>query len=170
MDANISMNNFLTAIKPIIDTFLPLKKVTKKYHKRKYKPWITYNILSMMDKRDKLLRKSNRLKRNNPAWVTARNEYKVIRNKIVDMTFRSKQNFYNSYFTTNNGNLRKIWQGIKQIINIKSKSYDSPTCVYDAEGNLVTEPTDIANAFVHQYTSVADKILSERIYEGDGNF
>ena len=170
LDANLSTNNFFSAIEPIISKFLPLKKVTKKDHKRKYKPWISNDIISMMEKRDKLLRKSNRLKRNTDNWTNVRNEYKIIRNKVVDLTFRSKLNFYNSYFTTNNGNLRKIWQGIKQIINIKSNNYDSPTCVYDVEGNLVTEPTAIANSFVHQYSSVADEILSKRKYEGDGDF
>ena len=50
------------------------------------------------------------------------NEYKTLRNQILDLTKKSKPNFYQNYFNENNSNLRKVWQGIKEIINIKSKN------------------------------------------------
>ena len=55
------------------------------------------------------------------------------------------------------GNLKKVWQGIKEIINIKSKNFDHPTCIIDGS-NTITNPTDIANAFNNYFTSVAANI------------
>ena len=67
-------------------------------------------------------------------------------------------------------NLRKVWKGIKGIINVKQKSNDIPTCLTDKEGNTVTNPKKIAGIFCDQYSSVAEEILKKRKYEGDGNF
>ena len=96
-------------------------------------------------------------------------EYKRIRNFIVELIKRSKREFYSEYFTTNSGNLRKIWKGINDIINIKSRSFATPTSI-DDNGNIITDPTAISNVFIDHYTSVADKILNERSYNGDGNY
>ena len=39
--------------------------------------------------------------------------------------------FYQNYFNENNTNLRKVWQGIKEIINIKAKNNATPVCVME---------------------------------------
>ena len=167
-DANLSFNKFISAINPIIDKYMPLVKVSNKNHKRRYRPWITAGIRISMRRRDKLLRKISKMKdseRKTILW----SEYKRIRNFIVELIKRSKREFYSEYFTTNSGNLRKIWKGINDIINIKSRSFDSPTSI-DDNGNIITDPTAISNVFIDHYTSVADKILNERSYNGDGNY
>ena len=42
---------------------------------------------------------------------------------------------HDKYFTKNSNNLKKIWKGIKEIINIKSKNYDIPTCIQVGNNN-----------------------------------
>jgi len=145
---------------------MPLEKVKNKEHKRRYKPWITPGIRRSMNRRDKLLHKVIKMK-NLPNKLSLQAEYKLLRNQIVELTKLSKQNFYNTYFTSNNGNLRKIWQGIKRIINIKSQSFDTPSCILHKDGNIVTDPKEISDCFAEQFTLVADKILEQRRYNGD---
>ena len=53
--------------------------------------------------------------------------YKILRNQLTTLIKQNKNRFYEEYFTKNNKNLRMM-KGIKEIINVKSKSYDSPTC------------------------------------------
>ena len=167
-DANISFNNFITAINPVIDKYMPLVKISNKSHKRRYKPWITSEIRKDIQNREKILRKVIRTK-DPLRRATIEANYKLKRNQIVEAIKRSKQNFYSEYFTENNGNLRKIWQGIKDIINIKSRSFESPTSINE-NGNIITDPHEIPNCFVRHYASVADNILSERKYNGTGNY
>ena len=38
---------------------------------------------------------------------------------------------YQNYFNENNTNLKRVWQGIKEIINIKAKNNSSPVCVME---------------------------------------
>ena len=69
-----------------------------------------------------------------------------MKNEITALTRRSKKEYYNNYFSTNKNNLQKIWKGIKEIINIKSKSFSQPTCIVE-DKNTLSKPKDIANAF-----------------------
>ena len=57
----------------------------------------------------------------------------------MDTIQKSKQQFYQSYFSRYNTNSRKIWDAIKGIINIKSKSYNSPNCIEDGD-EIITDP------------------------------
>ena len=82
---------------------------------------------------------------------------------------KSKQNCYQNYFNENNTNLRKVWHGIKEIINIKAKNNASHVCVME-NNDLVTDPTDVRNLFNKYYSSVAENILNKRNFIGDGNF
>ena len=48
--------------------------------------------------------------------------FNQIKNEITSLTRKSKKQYYKYYFNTNDKNLKKIWNGIKEIINIKQKS------------------------------------------------
>ena len=58
----------------------------------------------------------------------------------------SKKMYYEKYFTTNNNNLKKIWSGIKEIINVKPKNYDIPTSIQVDNHNII-DPLKICNSF-----------------------
>ena len=54
--------------------------------------------------------------------------YKVIKNRITDIIRISNQ-FFISYFTENYyNNLRKIWLGIKELINMITKTKNTINC------------------------------------------
>jgi hypothetical protein len=80
------------------------------------------------------------IKAKNPARkAPMQNAYKELRNKVVELTRKSKLLFY-TYFSANSKNLRKVWQCIKSLINIKSRANDVPTYMYDDKGNLSQTP------------------------------
>ncbi|MCH2406071.1 MAG: reverse transcriptase family protein, partial [Nitrosopumilus sp.] len=65
--------------------------------------------------------------------------------------------------------LSKTWQGIKEIINIKNKNLDHPSCITHENKNI-SDPVVIANNFNDYYVSIADNILKERKYNGNKSF
>ena len=65
--------------------------------------------------------------------------------------------------------MQKIWKGIKEIINIKSKNFDHPTCLQVGDQNI-TDPIAISNTFNDYFTSIADKILEKRKYNGTKSY
>ena len=53
-------------------------------------------------------------------------------------------------------------EGIKEIINIKSKNFDYPTCLQAG----ATDPIATSNSFNDYFTSIADNIFANRKYDG----
>ena len=85
------------------------------------------------------------------------------------MTRLGKKAYYQKYFAENKDNLQKTWKGIKEIINIKSKNFDYPTCLQVSDANI-TEPTAITNSFNDYFTLIPDEILKKRKYNGTKSY
>ena len=136
---------------------MPLRKVSKREYKRRYKPWITDKIFEKINKKNVVFKKYMNCK--NPLTKEQLNtEFKLIKNDITKLSRQSKKDYYNQYFTANTNNLQKIWKGIKEIINIKTKYYSHPTCIIENR-KTITNPKEIADTFNKYYTSVADETL-----------
>ena len=166
-DVNHSFKIFFDKINELLDRYAPLKKVTQKQFKQRLKPWVTDKIL------DKIALKNNFLKRytlckNMEQKNTLYCQFKKLKNEITDLTRRGKKEFYKNYFADNKNNLKKVWKGIKEIVNIKSKNFDQPSCVQNGS-MMATDPTDISNSFNKYFTSIADDILRKRKFEGNNS-
>ena len=156
-DAEKSMNNLLNLTNRIIDTYYPLHKLTKKEFKQTLKPWITTGILNSIQRKDELFRRYMACK-DNVIKSNTHNEYKALKNRITSLIHFSKKNYYTKYFDQYSNNIKKIWTGIKGIINIKTKDQNSPNCI-EVDNELVTDNAEIPNKFNDYFSTVADKIL-----------
>ena len=107
--------------------------------------------------------------KNNQIKKQKYEEYRVLKNNLNEIIKSSKKIHCEKYFTKNSNNPKKIWKGIKEIINIKSKNYDIPTCI-QVGNNIITDPLKICNSFNEYFTSIADVILKNRKYEGNKIF
>ena len=163
-DVNQSLQTFLTKINELLDKYMPLRKITKKEYKRKFKPWITDDIINKLDKKNATFRKYMKCKDQTKKDELNTN-YKCQKNEITTLMRQSKKDYYNHYFSSNTKNLQNIWKGIKEIINIKTKTFSNPTCIME-NNKTYTNPIDIANSFNRYYTSIADEILNKRKYGG----
>ena len=85
-------------------------------------------------------------------------EYKDLKNRLNSLIFQSKKNHFTKYFNQYSDNIKKIWIGIKNIINIKPKDHNSPNCI-EVNNEQITDNTDICNNFNEYFTTIADKIL-----------
>ena len=52
-----------------------------------------------------------------------------------------------------NNNLRKLWDGIKELVNIKPKNNASINCIL-VNGKTITAPMEIANNFNIYFTKL----------------
>ena len=164
-DTDHSMEIFMEKINTLLDKYMPLHKVTQKEYKRRFKPWISDQILTKIDAKNKKFKKYMECK-NSITKAILRNEFRIMKNELLTETRQSKKAYYNKYFTENKDNLQKTWKGIKEVINIKSKNYSCPTCITDEIKTTITDPLKIANSFNKYYTSIASNILNKRKYNG----
>ena len=125
---------------------MPPKKLSNKEFKRMYKPWITNGIVNSISRENKLYNKYTKTK-DNAQKIIYFEEYKILRNTINELVRISKKAYYESFFTEHNNNIKKVWQGIKEIVNIKSKNLNNPTCI-EINNRIITDPQMICNSFM----------------------
>ena len=163
-DPNISTENFVKTMSDLVDKHLPLKKIPNKNQVRTDKPWVTPDIIHKIKRRDKLYKAYIRKKHPH-----LKDEIKVKNNEIQQLTRQSKKTYYEKYFNDNKQNVEKIWDGIKQIINIKPAILNSPTCIIDKD-QTITDNKNIAESFNDYFSTVAANILSKQKFEGNKSF
>ena len=52
--------------------------------------------------------------------------YHLFRNRVKRDLKKAKRNYYTKYFEDNRQNIKKTWEGIRSIINIKYTIYNYP--------------------------------------------
>ncbi len=88
----------------------------KKLNKRKLKG-LAGVFKKMLSIRDKLFQQLNA-----DNSVTTSRALKLFRNRVVNELKESKKNYYHQYFDENKNNMKMLWKGIKNIVNLKPKT------------------------------------------------
>ena len=125
-DVNLSTDRFFSKMNTIIDKHIPIKKVTAKECKEQLKPWITPTIIAKINTKNKLHKKIVKSKSRETQL-----KFNKIKNEITSLTRINKEIHYKKYFDNHSKDSKKIWNGIKEIINLKQKSSTSPTSLID---------------------------------------
>ena len=141
--------------------------MTKKEVKRKEKPWITNEILSLIRQREKFHKKFIKEKDQSKKNIF-HEQYRTFRNQIVTASRQSKKLYFQKYFEENSLNLRNTWRGIKSIININHKGKSKPTSLIIGD-ELITDPYIVADEFNNYFSSIAGQ-LQNSIHTQGQNF
>ena len=166
-DPNISFEGFHREISTLVDKYIPLRKMTKKEMKQSHKPWVTNEILKLIQQRNKLHKQFIKAK-NEETKNLLHARYKTLRNQIVSMCRHSKKDYYQNYFTINSNNLRNTWRGIKTIIHLDKNSKFHPSSI-NINNEISNDPKEIANEFNCYFSNIARKLQSSIHYQ-DQNF
>ena len=164
--------NFLNIIDNLLDKHIPYEKNSNKIKKQNSKPWINNDILNAIKNKHKIynqyLKSKNLIIKNDLL-----NKFKLLKNDITKQIRQSKRDHYNGFFQKYRHNARKLWQGINEIINTKTKNKFMPTSIeieVDKKLITITDEKQIANTFNQHYTTIAEKILKSRKYPGNKHF
>ena len=115
------------------------------------KPWISKGILKSIEKRTEFAEHALELKMVQKRRIAQSFRfYRNLQNKISRI---SKPNHYKNFFEVNKNKLSKVWQGIKEMINIKKKSTQQNTNINN-NGKLITGKKQIANTFNHFFCDI----------------
>ena len=103
---------------------------------------MTPDIVKLIRIRDRLFSR----KKREPDNILVRETYNRVRNRVNRYIQKAKKDHYKSYFETHSTNIRKTWEGIRKIVNVK-KSSDFTISQLNVKGKIVDNPVDIANNF-----------------------
>ena len=96
------------------------------------------------------------------------------KSKVKYLLQNSKSQHFSKYFLENSTNIKKLWDGVNQIISpSKTKSPNSINCLEINEQDnkkTITNPKDISNAANKYFTNIASDILKKTKYKGNKQF
>ena len=119
-NADLSSELFLKKIEQLINFWTPLQRVPNKKKKLQNQPWVTKGLLKSIKTKNrpyrKMCRTKNPLKREELV-----NKVKIYKKYILNLTRKSKPNYFNNFFHQNKLNIFKTWEAIRKIINITTK-------------------------------------------------
>ena len=73
---------------------------------------------------------------------------------------QSKRKYYLSYFNKFKHNSKKIWSGIRNILDLEKYKSHSNICL-NIEGHFTTSQAQVANKFNHFFINVAQNLVSK---------
>ena len=151
-----SFKKFYDTVTKKLDEMAPIKKLTKKEKGLKNNPWITHGILKSMRQRDTCYKKF--VKEKDPLLKQDyHKQYKLLRNHIVLLIRISKKDYYAKYFEEQSSNIKKTWDGIRDLINVSKKSSKSLNKVFH-DGKFVTSNKDIASVMNKFFTNIGSSV------------
>ena len=112
-NVNDQFNDFYWKIEGCVERHAPVKELSTKEKKMKSKPWISPNITKLIKYRNKLFKR----KKRQPNNEIIKELYNQKRNEVNREIKRSKKN-YIQHFEENSNNIKKIWSGIRELVNI----------------------------------------------------
>jgi len=156
MNTDESCYKFYSIITNLLNEMAPMKKLTRKELSLKQNPWITYGIIKSMKRRDQLYK--DVLSEKDPGKKkNIYDKYKKYRNMIISLIRKNKKKFYIDYFTEHNKNIKKTWEGIRQLVNINKKKCFNIKLIND-NNSPITDNKEMANAFNNFYSNLGNSI------------
>ena len=148
-NANDLFSDFHHKLKGCVDRHAPIKQLTPKEVKLTNKPWITPEISKMIKIRNKTFAR----KKRQPNNENISRLYNLIRNRVSCELKKSKKRYYHDYFEENKMNIKNIWSGIREIVNIRnSKPYKISQL--KVGGNFINNTKEISNKLNEYFVNV----------------
>ena len=136
----------------IIDKHIPVKQLSKRERKFLSKPWITSALRKSIYVKNNLYKK----------FIKTRSTYihtkfKSYRNKLNHLLKISKKEYYNNYFFDNINDCKRIWKGVKQIVNYKPPT-SAKHIKLRVNDRVIVSPVEVANAFNTYFSSIGNNL------------
>ena len=142
-------SDFYIKLEGCVDRHAPIKKLNHKEVKLAQKPWISKELNKMINIKNKLFYRKKRQPNNN----VVRELYNKFRNRVNRELKKSKVEYYSQYFEDNNNNSKKLWEGIKSIINMKNSKLSNINQL-KINDEILDNPKEIVEAFNDFFVNV----------------
>jgi len=158
-DANPEENYkiFHNTLLNIINKHIPHKKVKFNKYKHKKNEWITIGILKSIKHRDNLLKDMKSCNVSSNQYVVAQKTYKDYKSILQKVIRKSKELYYQEYFTKNKDNMSKTWRKIKDLTSKKTSDKINPHFIIN--GSIKTDEKEIADNFNNYFLSIATNVV-----------
>ena len=156
IDTNTSVSNFHFKIETLLDEMAPVKRLTKKEIGLQQRPWITPDIMSDINERNKLYKEF--IEEKSPdSKIDKYNTYKAKRNLVTSRLRKAEKDFHTAFFEENKDKVKETWKGIRNLINVSKKATTNIEKIIE-NGKETTNTVEIANALNTFYVNIGKTI------------
>ena len=149
-DVNDQFNDFYFKIEGCVNRHAPYKKLTPKEVKLNGKPWISNgSLIKMISIKNKLFYRKKRQPKNE----NVKRLYNIFRNRVNRELNKSKKDYYSKYFEDNKKNSKKVWEGIRSIINI-SNSKNNSISQLKIDEKSIDDPKEIVSTLNNFFVNI----------------
>ena len=154
-------DKFCMKVSYIINSHLPLKPLTRKESKFRTKPWITLGLKVSITNKNRLYRHYLKTR-----TCYSHTKFKCYRKKLNHLLKLGKTNYYEEYFMINKAKTKETWNGIKQVICLKSKGFTSPSKLIINEHEITNDKAiaDQLNKFFSNIGKTWHQLYPNQIY------
>ena len=151
-DSSSTFSSFYNVMSTIIDKHIPVKQLSKRERKFLSKPWITSALRKSIYVKNNLYKKFIKTRS-----TYIHSKFKLYRNKLNHLLKIAKKEYYNNYFFDNINDCKRIWNGVKQIVNYKlpTSAKHIKLRINDRE---IVSPVEVANAFNTYFSSTGNNL------------
>ena len=151
-DSSSIFSSFYNVISTIIDKHIPVKQLSKRERKFLSKPWITSALRKSIYVKNNLYKKFIKTRS-----TYIHSKFKLYRNKLNHLLKISKKKYDNSYFFDNINDSKRVWKGVKQIVN-----YKPPTSAKHIKLRIndheIVSPVEVANTFNTYFSNIGNNL------------
>ena len=79
--------------------------------------------------------------------------YNIFRNRVNRELKKSKKSYYATYFEEHSNNIKKTWEGIRSIVNIKN-SMNQKIAQLNINGTVIDDPNLVVNEINNFFVNV----------------
>ena len=149
--AQVAFKNFSTIFLPIFNKYFPL--LESKQIKKKNKSYMTNEILDLITQKNSLQKKFYKYP------LTYGHEYRRIRNRVTLEIKKLKRSYYKSSLENSNGNPKKTWGIINEVLGRNRVKVGISEVVVD--GDSINDKTSIAQSFNDYFSGIASSLASK---------
>ena len=160
VDDNADLNsNFECFMKHFIELrqqCLPKKKIWFNRKKHKGNAWLTAGILKSLNSKNILYKKLMQTPVDLLNYPDLLLNFKYFKNIIRRTIMHAKLTHYKTVFSSYSTNLKKTWQTINESLNRRKRKQDFLKEFKLANGNLISNPKQNADAFNDFFVNIGD--------------
>ena len=157
-DTDLSFELSLRKIKFIYNKNSPFSTPKRKIKRDTSKPWMTSGIFKSINVKNKLYKQFCQATNSTRGNIL---QFKNYRNQVVTLSRLCKENYWKTYIQTNKKDWRRIWYGIKTLLNTNISKTGSHHITLNVDNKTTSDNFIIANHFNSFFTSKAGKLLKK---------
>jgi len=94
--------------------------------------------------------------------------YAIDRNQVRRLIENAKREYFEKTIIKNTKDFKILWQNVKKLINLKGTTKQCPQKIVSSNGDILAEPSDIANEFDSRFSEIGLKLAktNSSIYGG----